>query len=116
VSIDLRAHKTGGTWVRRFGSHEDQGVHISVRNDSAHVTLTSLDIMFAVDRADVPSAWDDVVDVVKVEAELKAAVLQRLSLEAITDLFRAISSQRQSAFSQGERSARFQMREALGLV
>ena len=115
MSIDLRTEKPGGTWVRRVGDHETGGFMISVGDTSAHVTLTALGIMFAVDRQDVPAAWDTPIDIVKLRAELIATVMRQMSTEVLEALFSEIHSQRQHAFWDGERTTRTKIREALGL-
>jgi hypothetical protein len=115
MSIDLRTEKPGGTWVRRFGNHEASGFGVSVGDKSAHVTLTALGIMFAVDRQDVPAAWDAAIDVIKLREELIATIVRRMSAEVLEALFGEIHSQRQSAFWDGEHATRTKIREALGL-
>ena len=113
--IDLRAKRAGGTWVRRFGDHEENGVAVSVNDKSAHVTITALGIMFAVDREDVPAAWDAKIDVTKLRAELVATIISRMSVGVLEALFQEISSQRQHAFWDGANTARAKIKEALGL-
>jgi hypothetical protein len=115
MSIDLRTEKPGGTWVRRFGDHEASGFMISIGDTSAHVTLAAIGIMFAVDRQDVPAAWDATIDVIKLRAELIATIIRRMSTEVLEALFSEIHAQRQSAFWDGERATRTKIREALGL-
>lgn len=115
MSIDLRTEKTSGTWVARFGDHEAAGFMISINDVSAHVTLISLMIMFRVDRRDVPAAWDETIDVIKLRAELLAAIVRHMSTEVLEILFGEIHSQRQHAFMDGEQEARLKIRVALGL-
>ena len=115
MSVDLRAEKPGGTWVRRFGDHESAGFEIAIGNTSAHVTPTAHGIMFAVDRQDVPAAWETPIDTVKLRAELLAAIVRHMSIEVLEELFREIHSQRQRAFWNGEQQAKSKIREALGL-
>ena len=115
MSIDLRTERPGGTWVRRFGEHETFGIGVSINNASAYVTLEVLGIDFTVDRLDVPAAWDEPIDVLKLREELLAAIVRRMSTEVLEALFGVIHSQRQSAFRDGESAARDKIREALGL-
>jgi hypothetical protein len=115
VSLDLRTERPGGTWTRRFGDHEQQGFEVSVNSTSAHVTLTAHGILFAIDRRDIPAAWDKPIDVVKLRAELIAAIVRHMSVEILEDLFREIHSQRQTAFRNGQHATRTKIKEALGL-
>jgi len=115
MSIDLRAEHSGGSWVRRFGDHEESGIHVSINDKSAHVTLTTLGILFAVDREDVPAAWDAKIDVSKVRGEIVTTIVRRMSEQVLEELFREIYSQRQSAFWDGESKTRSKIRAALGL-
>ena len=113
--VDLRTEKTGGTWVRRLGDHETAGMGVSVNDRSVHVTLTALGVTFAVDRQDVPAAWDKKIDVVQLRAELLAAIVRRMSAEVVESLLQVIHYQRQRAFWEGERATQIKIREALGL-
>jgi hypothetical protein len=113
--IDLRIERPGGTWTRRFGDHEAAGFDVSVNDNSAHVTLRENGIMFAVDRHDLPAAWDKPIDVIKLRAELIAAILQHMSAEVLGAIFGEIHSQRQRAFWDGENASKTKIREALGL-
>jgi len=115
MSIDLRTERSGGTWTRRVGEHEAQGFEVSLGNGSAHVTITSHGIMFAVDRHDIPAAWEPTIDVIKLRAELLAAIVRHMSVEVLEVLFGEIHSQRQRAFWDGGRDAKTKIREALGL-
>jgi hypothetical protein len=115
MSIDLRTERTGGTWTRRFGDHEQQGFEVSISRESAHVTLTAHGILFAIDRRDIPAAWDKPIDVVKLRAELIAAIVRHMSVEVLEDLFREIHSQRQTAFRNGQHATQTTLRKALGL-
>lgn len=115
MSIDLRTAKLGGTWVRCFGEHEDQGFEISIGATSAYVTVTALGIIFAVDRQDVPAAWEATIDVKKLHEELIAAIVRRMSPELLEALFGEIREQRGRAFRDGESALRTQIRELLRL-
>lgn len=115
MSINLSTDRTGGTWVRHFGGHEENGFEVYLGNKSAHVTMIPLGVRFDVDRNDVPAAWDEKIDVVKLRAELVATIGRRMSAEVLEELFREIYSQRQDAFRDGVSDARHKMREALGL-
>lgn len=119
MSIDLRIERPGGTWVRRFGLHEEAEIVVALNDASAHVTLTKLKLDFYVDRQDCPAAWDKHFDVGKVRGELLAAIVRRMSVEVLEALFREIYSQVQSARWEGEHEAknkiRTALREALGL-
>jgi hypothetical protein len=95
--------------------HEENGFEVSIADKSAHVTMTSIGLMFAVDRCDVPAAWAQRIDVYQLRIELVATIVRRMSAGVLEELFREISSQRQCAFRDGESSARHQMRKALGL-
>lgn len=57
--------------------------------------------MFAVDREDIPTAWDPTVDVVKLRSELIAAIIHHMSVEVLEALFGEIHRQRQHAFWDG---------------
>jgi hypothetical protein len=105
--VDLR--------VRRFGDHEENSFAVSINDKSAHVTMTALGIMFAVDREDVPAAWDAKIDVAKLHTELVATIIRRMSVGVLNALFREISDQRQHAFWDGENTARSKIKKALGL-
>ena len=115
MSIDLRTERPGGTWTRRFGEHEACGFEVSVGNTSAHVTMTSCGIMFAVDRQDVPAAWDETIDVIKLRAELITTIVRRMSTEVLEALFGETISLRQSAFFDGKQVVRNEIKQALGL-
>lgn len=115
MSIDLRTERPGGTWVRRFGDHEDAGFEVAIGNTSAHVTITAHGIMFAVDRQDIPAAWETPIDPVKLRGELLATIVRNMSAEVIEELFREFHSQRQNAFRSGDQEAKIKIREALGL-
>jgi hypothetical protein len=79
------------------------------------VTLEDLGITFAIDRVDVPSAYEETIDVVKLRAEVVAALGKHMSAEVLTELVRAFRQQRQRAYWEGERDAQSKIREALGL-
>ena len=115
MDVDLRTERPGGTWVRRFGDHEAEGVEVSLGRGSAHVTLSDLGIMFAFDRDDVPAAWESPIDVAKLRAEVVAALGKHMSMTVLMDLIRAIGSQRQRAYHEGARDVQAKIREALGL-
>jgi hypothetical protein len=115
MSVDLRAEKSGGSWVRCFGDHEEKGVHVSVNNISAHVTIEEVGITFEVDRDDLPAAWDSPIDVDELRAELISAVVTRMTGGVLKELFREIREQRQRAFWEGEHAAKAKIREALDL-
>ena len=115
MTVDLRSDRPGGTWVRRSGDHEGAGVAVSVGNTSAHVTLADLGIMFAIDREDVPSAWESPIDVVKIRSEVVAAIGKNMSTTVLKELIAAIREQRQRAYWQGEQDVRSKIREALEL-
>jgi hypothetical protein len=115
MSIDLRTEKPGGTWTRRDGEHEAQGFEVSLGNGSAHVTLTAHGIMFAIDRRDIPAAWESPIDVVKLRSELIAAIIRYMSAEVLEALFGEIHHQRQRAFWDGNHAAKSKIKEALGL-
>jgi hypothetical protein len=119
MSIDLRTERPGGTWVRRFGDHEAKGFGVSIGNKSAQVTLTAQGVTFAVDSQDIPTAWDEPIDVLKLREELVAAIIRHMSPDVLEALFGEIYSQRQRAYSEGENAARTKIRttirEALGL-
>ena len=115
MSIDLRTEKPGGTWVRQFGEHEAQGFEVSIGNGSAHVTITAHGIMFAVDRRDIPSAWASPIDVIKLRAELLAAIVRHMSVEVLESLFGEIHTQRRHSYWEGERATQTKIKEALGL-
>jgi hypothetical protein len=88
---------------------------VSVNDRSAHVTLTAHGILFAIDRQDIPAAWGKPIDVLKLRAELIAAIVRHMSIEVLEDLFREIHAQRQTAFRDGQHATRITIREALGL-
>ena len=114
--IDLRTKKSGGTWVRRFGDHEAAGVHVSLNDASAHVSLTTLqEVTFSVDREDVPAAWAEPIDAAAVRAQLLAAVVRHMTVDVLGQLIGALQFQRDRVFRDGERAARDKIREALGL-
>ena len=115
MSVDLRTDKLGGTWTRCFGDHEAVGVMVSINATSAHVTLTENGIMFAVERHDIPAAWDEPIDVIKLRAELIAAIVRCMSTEVLEALLGEIHSQRRYAFRDGQDTTRTKIREALGL-
>jgi len=115
MSVDLRTEKHSGTWTRRFGDHEQQGFEVYIHSKSANVTITAHGIMFEVDRQDVPAAWDTEIDVFKLRAELMAAIVRRMSMEVLEELFGEIHIQRQRAFRDGEQIIRTKIRTALGL-
>lgn len=115
MDVDLRTDKPGGTWVRRFGDHEAAGVEVSVGRGSANVTLSDLGIMFAIDRCDVPAAWESPIDIAKLRAEVVIALGKHMSMTVLKDLIRAIGDQRQRAYRDGERDVQAKIREALGL-
>lgn len=115
MDVDLRTEKPGGTWVRRFGDHEAEGVEVSIGRGSAHVTLGDIGIMFAIDRCDVPSAWESPIDVAKLRAEVVSALGKHMSMTVLKELIREIRVQRQRAYSDGERDVQAKIREALGL-
>jgi hypothetical protein len=113
--IDLMAEKQGGTWVRRFGDHEEGGLQVSINDKSAHVTVTELEITFGVDRIDAPAAWEDPIDVAKLREQLVTAIVRRMSEAVLGALFREFHRQRQRAFCQGEHAIQLKIREAIGL-
>lgn len=115
MDVDLRTDKPGGTWVRRFGDHEEAGVEVSIGHGSAYVTLADLGMMFSIDRCDVPAAWESPIDVTKLRAEVVAAIGKHMSVTVLKDLIRAIGAQRQRAYRDGERDVQAKIREALGL-
>jgi len=115
MTVDLRTDKPGGTWVRRFGDHEAAGVEVSVGSTSAHVTLGDLGIMFAIDRQDVPAAWEKPIDVERLRKEVVAAIGKRMSMTVLKELISAIGEQRRHAYREGERDVQNKIREALGL-
>lgn len=115
MSIDLRTERIGGTHIRRFGEHEAGGFEIYISDKSAHVTLTDFGIQFAIDRQDVPAAWDATIDVIKLREEFIAAIVRRMSTEVLEALFGEIHVQRQNSFRNGESATRTKIREALGL-
>ena len=114
MSVDLRAEKTGGTWVRRFGDHEAAGFDVSVNDTSAHVTLRALGIMFEIDRQDVPVAWAKTIDAFQLRLELLDAIVRRMSSGIIEELLGEFHAQRQRAFVDGVNAARTKIREAIG--
>ena len=113
--IDLRAEKRNGSWVRCLGAHEQAGLEVSVNDVSAYVTLTAQGIRFGVDRTDIPAAWDDPIDVVKLREQLVAAVVRKMSATVLEELFREFHLQHQRAFRDGEHATRLKIREAIGL-
>lgn len=115
MSVDLRTERPGGTWTRRFGEHEAQGFEVAISDKSAHVTITAHGIMFAVDRQDIPAAWESTIDIIKLHGELIAAIVRHMSVTVLEAMFGEIHVQRQHAFWDGERSVRTSIREALGL-
>lgn len=115
MTIDLRTDKPGGTWVRRFGDHENEGVHVSIGNTSAHVTLDDFGVTFAADRQDVPAAWESPIDTEKLRAEVVSTLGRRMSASILKELIREFRSQIKRAYLEGESDARSAMREALGL-
>ena len=114
-SIDLRTDPCGGTWIRRFGDHEAKGFGVSTNDVTAHVTIIALELSFVVDRDDVPAAWEPTIDVPTLRAQLIPAIVRRMSVEILEELFREIRSQRQRAHWEGAREARSKIQEALGL-
>lgn len=115
MSVDLRTEKPGGTWTRRFGEHEEQGFAVSISDKSAHVTITEHGIMFAVDRKDIPAAWEPVIDVLKLRGELLVAIVRHMSVEVLEAMFGEIHTQRRHSFWEGARATQNKVREALGL-
>jgi len=115
VSVDLRTERPGGTWTRRLGDHEAAGFEVSVNDQSAHVTITAHGIMFAIDRQDVPAAWGKPIVVAQLRSELLAAIVRRMSIAVLEELFREIHAQRQRAFWNGEQTTQTKIKEALGL-
>jgi hypothetical protein len=113
MGIDLRTKKLGGTWRHRSG--DCGGFEVALNDESAHVTVTELGIMFEVDREDVPAAWEAKIVVDKLWFELVTTVVRRMSVEVLVELFREVSFQRQRALWDGEQKAKIKIREALGL-
>ena len=119
MNLDLRTTKTGGTWVPRFGAHEQGGFGVSIGEISAHVQLATHRITFAVDRDDVPSAWAQTIDVVTLRTELIATVLRKMSPEILEEILRELSQeirhQYQAGLRDGAQATRTKILGAIGL-
>lgn len=113
--IDLMAERQSGTWVRRFGVHEEGGLQVAISDRSAHVTMTALEVTFGVDRIDIPAAWEEPIDGVKLRAQLVTAIVSRMSATILEELFKEFRWQQQRAHHNGEQEAQLKIRKALGL-
>jgi hypothetical protein len=112
--IDLMAEKQFGTWVWRFGAHEENGLQVAISDKSAHVTVAELEITFEVDRVDAPAAWVD-PNAAKLRGQLVAAIVHRMSATVLEELSREFHHQQQRSFHGGMNTAQLKIREALGL-
>lgn len=117
--IDLCDEHYSGTWVRVFGEHEEQGFEVSLGLRSAHITIPDLRLTFRAEQRDVPAAFDNPIDVIKVREQLLDTIVKRMSVDLVLEFFKELRSQRQQGFWDGEHKAKAKiqgaLREALGL-
>ena len=116
--IDLCDEHYSGTWVRVSGEHEEH-FEISLGLRSAHITIPDLKLTFSAEKRDVPAAFEHPIDVIKVREQLLDTIVKRMSTDIVLAFFKALRTQRQQGFWDGEHKAKSKiqdaLREALGL-